>query len=90
MTTVLPYLGRLVALGIAWLVMHFGIQMTVDQQQAVAENIVNIVTILIGVYAVSHKTLNKFINPGDTASSTLAKDDQTRKNVLKARESLRR
>lgn len=90
MTAILPFIGRMLALGIAWLVMHFGIPMTTDDQAKLAEAILNIVTVFVGIYAVGHKSIDKFFNPGDTASSTLAKDDQTRKNVLKARESIHR
>lgn len=76
MTALLPYVGRLIALGVAWIVVHFGIQLTDVQQQQLVENIVNIVTIFVAVYFTGHKTVDKWLNPGDTASGHLGQEQK--------------
>lgn len=84
-----PILARLLAAAIAgfcgWLVVRFGINVDADTQQQLAEALVGIVLpIVLGLYAVAHKWLNKRINPGDTASSHLAEKSQAEAARLKA------
>jgi hypothetical protein len=82
-----PFIARYIALAIAWLVAHyaikFGVSVDNQAQQALANEVVNIVCEIIGIYAGSHKALNKIFNPGDAASSHLAADEKRETESLK-------
>jgi hypothetical protein len=87
MTSLAPFIGRVIAILIVWLVSHYAIKygVTMDStvQTQLSEQIVNIVIGMLSVYAVSHKALNKYFNPGDTASSHLASSEKEQAERMK-------
>ena len=91
MNTLSPFLGRLVAIFLGWVFGHladrYHIFVSTEQQAQLADMIVNVIAGFLTVYAVSHKWLNKFINPGDAASSHVAAAEKNEATVLKFRDS---
>lgn len=72
-----PYLARLVGTAVAsfcgWLLLRYGVDVDKDTQAQLAEAIVVIVIpLMLAAREITHKGLNKIINPGDTASAHLA------------------
>jgi hypothetical protein len=69
-----PFLSRILAAFIAalctWLTSRYKIEIEGDLQKALADALSAFV--LTSSYAVSHRLLDKFFNPADTASSHLA------------------
>lgn len=94
MNAISPFLGRLVAIFLAWVCGHladrYHIFVSTEQQAQLADMIVNVIAGFLTVYAVSHKWMNKFINPGDAASSHLAAEEKTQTSVLKFKDARRR
>lgn len=88
MNTLAPFLGRIIAIIVGWaaaqLAVRFGFQVDSATQAQLVEHIVNIVVLLLGVYAMSHKWLNKWINPGDAASSNITKVEKAQAERLKS------
>lgn len=82
-----PFLARAVAILVAWLAGHFaikfGVTISTEAQAQLANEIVNIVVILLGVYAASHRILSKWSNPGDAASTNIAVAETTEAARLK-------
>lgn len=84
------FISRIVAAWVAglasWLLVKFGIGISVEDQANVVEHLVGII-IPVGMtcYAIVHKLLSKRTNPGDAASSTLAASEASETSVLKAR-----
>lgn len=76
-----PYVSRviggLVAAGAALLSTKTGITLTPEQQQAIT------VGAATAAFGVTHKIVDKFVNPGDTASTHLAVQSATDADSLK-------
>lgn len=86
-TFVRVLLGRLIGTAVAglatWLMIHYGIVLDQDTQQKVTESAVVILMIVFSViYGITHKLVNKKLNPGDTASATLAQLDADKRERL--------
>jgi uncharacterized membrane protein (DUF441 family) len=82
-----PFFSRiaaaLVALLITWLTAK-GINLDQDTQSNLRQLIET--TIYIIVYAISHRVIDKRVNPGDAAGSHLAVSEKQESAVLKARD----
>jgi uncharacterized membrane protein (DUF441 family) len=83
-----PFFSRiaaaLVAFVVTWLTAK-GIDLDQDAQSNLRQLIET--TIYIIVYAISHRVIDKRVNPGDAASSHLATSEKAETAVLKARDS---
>lgn len=83
-----PYLSRIIAPIItyilAWLAGKTGIVFDSDATKTLTEGaILIIVPILLVVNGVIHKTLDKYFNPGDAASSHLAAAEKMEVEAIK-------
>lgn len=82
-----PYIGRVVGLLIAWLsaqvAIRWHITVSTEQQAQFAEAVVNIIAGFVAVYLATHKTADKWFNPGDAASSHLAASEKIESRQLK-------
>lgn len=77
MDIIRPYLARVLAAPIAalcaWLLMHWQVNITTDTQAQLVTALVAFILPFFGiVYAIVHKILDKWINPADAATTTLA------------------
>lgn len=78
MTTILRVLlGRLIGAAVAglatFLMSKWGIMLDPDTQAQVTEQgVIFLMVIFTAIYSIVHKVVNKKLNPGDTASATLA------------------
>lgn len=86
--TLRPFLGRGVALLIAWVAAHltarYHITVTTEQQVQFSNAVVDIITGFIAVWFASHKIFDKWFNPGDAASSHIAAQEKAEAVELKA------
>lgn len=88
MGPVVVLLSRIVAAWLAgffgWLSIKFGIDIGSAEQQQLVQGIVGVILpIFITLYAVFHKTISRWTNPGDAASSHLAAKESAEVAVLK-------
>lgn len=84
-----PFLARIVASLIValagWLTTHWGVDFTGLDSKELAENLVEwMLPLLLVVYSLVHRVLNKWINPGDAASGHLAGVEKLETKNLKA------
>jgi hypothetical protein len=86
-TALTPYISRisaaLIALAVTWLAAK-GINLDAETQSNLKDLIET--AIFVVVYAVSHRTIDKKANPGDTASSHLAKVAKQEVRAMKVAE----
>lgn len=88
MGPVVVVLSRIIAAWLAgffgWLAIKFGIDVGAEAQQSLVQGIVGIIIpLFVTLYAVFHKTISRWTNPGDAASSHLAKKESAETAVLK-------
>jgi uncharacterized membrane protein (DUF441 family) len=83
-----PFFSRiaaaLVALAVTWLAAK-GIDLDQDTQSNLRQLVET--TIYVIVYAISHRAIDKRVNPGDAAGSHLAVAEKHESAVLKAKDS---
>lgn len=80
-------IGGIVASIAAWLTVHYGIIVTQSQQDDAISYVVGIMMLVFSIlYPILHKWMNMKLNPGDTASSTLAAKAVMDKTILKGEE----
>lgn len=82
------WLARALAAWVAglagWLAVRFGFDFSSDQQKALVEHLVGIIVpLVLTVYSILHKSLNKRINPGDAASTHLMNSEVREANMLR-------
>lgn len=75
------WLGRVLAIWIAalaaWLLVHFGIAIPVEARTKLVEALVGVVIpILISLYAIVHKLIDRKLNPGDAAAPQLVANEK--------------
>ena len=89
MTLLRPLLSRIFAAWIAALVVYlqikFGITLDAETQTA-------LLTVMLGsfatIYGIAHKILDRYLNPGDAASSHLAVKEKAEVQEMKADEKI--
>jgi uncharacterized membrane protein len=75
--------GIIVAALVTWLSTKFGITVSDDDKQKLADGIITLVTIFATTYVVTHQTVSVKTNPSDSASPRLAEHGQAEQARLK-------
>jgi UDP-N-acetylmuramyl pentapeptide phosphotransferase/UDP-N-acetylglucosamine-1-phosphate transferase len=76
--------GSIVAGAVAWLAAR-GINLDQDSQAKLVEWLVGFILPLFGtIFSITHKTVAKYTNPGDAATSQLAEEHHIENEQLKA------
>lgn len=88
------FLSRIIAAWVAglasWLLAKYGVTIDANNQTEIVGHIVGIIIPLgTTIYAVVHRLLSKFFNPGDAASKHLAERETAETHQLKAASSFR-
>ena len=86
--TLRPYLSRILAPMItfilAYLARKFGLVFDENTGKVITEGaVLMIIPVLLAVNGIAHKTLDKWFNPGDAASSHLAGQEKIEVNRMK-------
>lgn len=77
-------IGGLIATLSAWLMIRYGIIVDDSAQAELTSNVVAVMmTIFTILYPLIHKLINRKINPGDAASSHLAREEKTQAEGLR-------
>lgn len=89
MSAVRVFLARViaawVAAGAAWLAAKYGFEIDEQVQAHITAGVLSVILgIGLSLYGPIHKLLNKYINPGDAASATLAGVEVGERDALKA------
>lgn len=76
-------LAPLIASFAAWVAVRFGVDIdAANQQQLIESIIVWVLTIFTVVYGIAHKLIDRKLNPGDAASTTLAESEKDEHETL--------
>jgi hypothetical protein len=90
MNVLTPYISRIVAALVGWALLQlgarYGVIVSSETQAQIVEVISNAVLGFTMIYLGAHKTLDKWINPGDAASSHLGASEKIVARNLKATE----
>lgn len=91
MDSLRPFLSRLLSPFVAafagYLAIHFGVNLDTDNQVVLVKALVEwIIPLMVAVNALVHRALDKWLNPGDAASSHVAKQEAAQASALKTAE----
>lgn len=93
MNALTPYISRIIAAIVGWALLQlgarYGIIVSSETQAQIVEVISNAVLGFTLIYVGSHKTLDKWFNPGDAASSHIAASEKILAKDLKDTEDRR-
>lgn len=67
----------------AWLATKFGLMLSEQSKQALANGIIELIAIFLGAYALTHKAVSVKTNPADAATPTLADHGKVEQERLK-------
>lgn len=88
MNLLTPYVSRIIAAIIGWILLQvgarYGIIVSSEAQAQLVEIVSNAVLGFLLIYVGSHKTLDKWLNPGDAASSHLGAVEKAETSELKS------
>lgn len=88
MNVLTPYISRIIAAIIGWVLLQlgarYGIIVGTATQAQLVEVVSNAVLGFLLIYVGSHKTLDKWLNPGDAASSHVGAVEKVEAAELKA------
>lgn len=88
MNVLTPYISRIVAALVGWIILQigarYGIIVSTEAQAQIVEMVSNIVLGSTVIYLSTHKTLDKWLNPGDAASSHLGAVEKAETTELKS------